>query len=923
MLVASRRPELVGRDPELFLLRGLIDVSRGRGQALVFTGDAGVGKSVLLGQAATLARTEGCLVLRAAGVQAEAQFPFGGLHQLLGPVIRGADALPTPQRLALLTALGIEAGPTPILFLTALATLTVLAEEAARQPVLLVADDLNWLDQASQSVLAFVARRLGDDPMSLVAAVRADQEHAFVDVPAHVHTVEPLAEDAARRVLERHSGPLSRADREGILAVAQGNPLALVELPRAWRSARSRWRAPRELPPITHRLQRAFVGRAEHLPPVTRDLLLVAALTDTDDLGEMLAATSELSGHPVRGHAADPAVEAGLVRYDAACLTFRHPLVRSAIMAAESEGRRQRANLALAAVLAAQPHRRVRFAAAAVIGPDEQLASELEEEAVASLRRGAVLDAVWALERAAGLALDLSDRTRRLLLAAEQAFSLGRADLVTRLVAEAASGPQTAGDQARISWLREIFEDGDPGNEARLLEMVTDALKAASVGDPDLALNLLVGAALRCWWSDASPSSRSTVVAALQSTGVGREARAVAVLALAEPMLRGGEVIAALAGRPAADLDDADELRLWGMSAWAVGDAVRCVDLLERAVGALRAQGRLGVLSHALSMQANARVALGEWAWAAHGVTEAHRLSLETGQPIWATGSRSVGAMLAGLRGEAATVLQSAEEEAYARSRGLADQLACLCLARAFAHAGQGRHDEALRELLQLFDPASPSHHERESLHGLMFLAEAAAGARRLQDGQQVLDRMEHLALRTPSPLLHAHLLYARPVLAEGREAEELFVLGLAEDLTRWPWVRARLQLAYGIWLRRHRRAVESRPPLRAAADTLGAMGATHWAQRARAELRAAGERPVDPPSPLADLLSPQELQIAQLAADGLSNKEIGEQLFCSARTVASHLYHLFPKLQITSRTQLAGRLGALRVMGSEQAPVR
>jgi DNA-binding CsgD family transcriptional regulator/tetratricopeptide (TPR) repeat protein len=660
-------------------------------------------------------------------------------------------------------------------------------------------------------------------------------------------------------------------------------------------------------------LQASFAGRVDALPQLTRDLLLVAAVTDSESLAEILCASEQLVGGPVSAEAADAAVAAGLVRYDESTLRFRHPLVRSALVASESVGRRQTANLAWAASLEHEPHRQVRFRARAATRPDEELAESLVDVAATSLSRGAALDAVVTLGRAAQLTPDPETRGRRLLTAAEHAFEIGRADLVEDLVTQAAQTPLSDLDQARVTWLSELFHDGDPRDGSRVQQLVADAGRAAAGARHELATNLLYGAAVRCWWSGAGPDARASVAGALSSLGRSRDPQVLVALAVAEPLSSGAAVLRVLQDPPQVAPGDADALRALGQAAWAAGDSARCVDLLERAAALMRAQGRLGVLAHVLSIQANARLTLGEWSRAEEGVVEAVRLARETSQPIWEMGSKNVAAMLAGLKGDPHPVSQlEAAVETYARSLGLADQLACVCLARAFAFAGQGHHAPACEALLQLFDPSSLYHHERESLHGLMLLAETAAQVGRTAEATEVLERMEQLAADTPSPLLQVHLLYARPVLSADHGAEELYLHGLAQDLDRWPWVRARLELAYGVWLRRRRRVVESRDPLRAAVTTLVGLGASHWAQRAQNELRASGGRVEVHLRPEGSSLSAQEMQIARLAAQGMSNKEIGEQLFVSARTVSSHLYHAFPKLQITSRSQLAARLGLL-----------
>jgi DNA-binding CsgD family transcriptional regulator len=313
-------------------------------------------------------------------------------------------------------------------------------------------------------------------------------------------------------------------------------------------------------------------------------------------------------------------------------------------------------------------------------------------------------------------------------------------------------------------------------------------------------------------------------------------------------------------------------------------------------------------------MQVIDRLLLGDWARAATAAEEGRRVAAETGQPIWTTGSLSLDAIAQALRGETDRALETAAAaESAASHRRLNNLLACVQLARGLAWATAGRYSEAYAALRRLFDPADPSYHQREGFDGVMFLAEAAVHSGHRDDSRAVIADLEQVALLTPSPLLHVHLRYARAVLADEAEAERLYHAALGADLTRWPLVKAKTQLAYGGWLRRRRRAIESRTPLRQAQTTFDLIGAVTWADQARAELRAAGERVRQRGPNALGALSPQELQIARLAADGLSNREIGERLYLSPRTVGSHLYRIFPKLNVASRTQLAARLNPSR----------
>ncbi len=906
---------LVGRAVELDQFNDLLTGIEDQGRAVLVHGDPGIGKSSLLHAVASAARARGMTVLETTGVESESGMPYAGLHRLLMPLLGGTERLPETQRRALFTAIGIEDGPAPQIFLVALAALTLLTERAEARPVVAVIDDIQWLDDCSSETLAFVARRVTSDPVLVVTALRRGHEVSWWQ-GGELREMElfGLDDDSARALLLKTAGDLGAPDRELILQQASGNPLALVELPGVRRN--TDWNGNRTTYlPLSARLERAFASRLTELPATTRDALLVAAVDAQDELGEILEATARLTGHDVSAAALDPAVDVGLLTFDARRVAFRHPLVRSGIVQAETMSRRQQAHFALADVLVDQPYRRTWHRSLAITGPDDDVADELEATCAESLRRGWVNAAITALERSAELTTDSARRGRRLLLAAEVGFGLGRVDLVDRLVSEAERTSLADLDRARVEWLREIFNDGIPGDAGRVMELCAVAERSAASGEIDLALNLLLGAALRCWWANTDPEATARVASVTQSlTGTQEDPRHIAALAVAEPIACGAVVIERLSAIQVETVTDPDALRVLGMAAHAVGDQVRAAEFLDRAETRLRSQGRLGLLPHVLGMQGAVRIDLGDWSRASAASEEGRRVAADTGQPVWSTGTMVNEARVCGLRGDSDRALELAAEADHSPTlRALNDFLACAQQARGFAYITRGRHAEAYAALERLFDPADPAHHPRERLCAVMFLAEAAVHCGRIDDARKILSEMEQLAEITPSPALHVNLLYARAVLAEDHEAEDLYLAALRTDLSRWPWHRARIHHAYGSWLRRQRRVAESRDPLRSALSAFEIVGATTWAELARAELRAAGERMKNSEgTPAVAALSPQELQIARLAAAGHSNREIGEQLFLSPRTVGSHLYRIFPKLDITSRAQLSARLDGI-----------
>jgi DNA-binding CsgD family transcriptional regulator len=925
---ASGSP-LIGRDAELSLLHAALDRAALRGSALVLRGEAGIGKSVLLDAARGAAHERDFTVLSTAGVEAESALPYAGLQRLLLPLLGRVDALPAPQRSVLLAALGAEDHEGGDLFLVALAALGLLTRAAADGPLLVLIDDLHWLDDASHDVVTFIARRVDADPIVLVAASRDGVAAADLGLP--VHTLNGLEDGAARALLAARAPDLPAAVQRRLLHAAAGNPLALVELPAPATARAAGMAADEAILPVSERLERTFARRVDELPPETAAALLVFAADAAAPLAEVLvAADALLAAEPaaaprrvVTVAALQPAIDAGLVRLEGTTLRFRHPLVRSAIYQAAPVARRQAAHAALTALLTAQPDRRAQHRSAAATGPDEAVAADVEALARRALRRGAIVEAATALARAAELSEADAPRVRRLLAAAELAFELGRAEMVRALVAQAERLALSDNDEARIAWLSEIFHDGaghDQGDAPRVLHLVHLARGAASEGDPDLALNLLGGAALRCWWGGSVPAVRRRVVAAAAAVDVAPEdPRRVLAIAMAEPLGRAAEVMAAI--RAAGPRLARDPLAAFhhGMAAHAVGDYEASLRLLAAASDGLREQGRLGLLAQAAVMRAIGAIQLGNWPLALTCAQDGERLAAETGQRIWRAGATGALAVMAGLRGEqeVAEALHD-EAELILGTIGSGAVLGWLRAARALTALSAGEHERAYEIAVRMFDPDDASYHLRDQYMGVAILADAAAGCDRRAEARAIVDGLRALARATPAAGIQMGLRYAVPVLADDDAvAEAAFLKALEAPRAERPFEHARLRLAYGTWLRERRRLVEAREPLAEARRGFDAQHAQTWVEQARAQLRAAGGELAPRTVRAGAALSPQELEIAQLAAEGLSNREIGERLFLSHRTVGSHLYRLFPKLGITSRTQLARVLAGPRRAGA------
>ena len=893
--------EVRGRAREMTIIAGAIDgAAAGAGAMLLVRGEPGIGKSHLLAAAGRHAQSRGALVLSTVGVPAEAHLPFAGLHQLLRPILARVAELPEPQHAAMLAAFGMSPTPQSFFFI-ALAALELLADAAARTPVVVLADDLQWLDQATTDVLGFIARRIESEPIAVLAALRTGHRREPAVAGAAELLVPGLDDDTARWLLNRHGGALAPATRERLLTEAAGNPLALLELPAAIRAGRLDEAAvlPSMLP-LTTRLERAFSARLDDLPPATNALLLAAALDDGRGTpAEILAAAG------TTGEALPPAEAARLISLDDTRIRFRHPLIRTAVHHRASDADRRRAHAAWADVLADQPDRRLWHRAAAATGRDDEIADALERMADRERDRGALAAANVVQERAARLTATSALRARRLIDTAELAFELGHHRLVQVLVDEAGPLAATPRERARITLLNGILDDGRLGDVVSIRTVTDQVRRMAAAGDRDLAGQLLVGAARRCWWTDPGPQQRRSIAALADDLPMPGPAR-LAVLAFAEPIEQGRRIIAALPHIRTTDLDPG-ELALLVIAAYITGDFEQCLQLAGPATDGLRAQGRLALLGQVLTLEGSAALHMGVWAGATTMAAEAVRTTVETGQPNWTIAARHVDGALAGLLGDSK---RTDEQVALMLTDNRSLAVASPALqSRGLAALASGAHAEAYAEFRPAFDPDHPAYQRALQCWLISYLAEAAVHSGNQHDARKVLATLAEMAEISPSPALHMSVRYARAVLAPDDEAEALFRDALEKHSARWPFPRARLELAYGSWLRRQRRIAESRGPLRSARDTFDRIGAHGWSERTRQELRATGESSRQPTRDGWQQLSPQELQIATMAAEGLSNLEIGQRLYLSHRTVGSHLYRLFPKLGITSRAQLKDAL--------------
>jgi DNA-binding CsgD family transcriptional regulator/tetratricopeptide (TPR) repeat protein len=897
---------------------------RSGGRVIGVRGEPGIGKSALQAQVVESARAFGYGVLGAQGCQSETHLPFASLHQLLQPLLPRAEGLPARQREALLSCFGksdlIEVNP----FFTSLAVLELLVDWAVQAPVLVYLDDLQWMDQPSIDALSFVARRISGERIVILCTSRSGSLPFADDQQVRWVELEGLDEAASAALLRSHAPDLAPVLRDRVLQRAGGNPLALLEFASALKSGQRGYPALDEDLPMTARLERAFIARAEDLDPAARAVLDVAALDDGENINDVLAAARILRGAPADLGAVQPALALGLLAVTGDTYRIGHPLVGSALRHAMLPATRQRAHAALALALSAHPHRAVWHRAASVAGPDEQVASELEHAAADARRRGAASTALACLERAAALSPDPDSRAARLLSAAELGYELGRFAQVEQITAEVSQMTLRARERSRLTWLEGVFHDGSTSEPAEILHLVDLARRATSESDPDLALQLLTGAARRVWWRDPGEKVRSEITRAAQEIPVpAHDPRLLAVLGLSESIAMGPSVIDQLARWPEDAGGRPDLAGLLGIAAFCVGDYRRAAAYLSAAVEVLRAQGRMSLLAEALAIRAWAEINLGVFD-ASSSADEAARLAEETGQAVWGATARIAVALTEAVgAGSVArsALLAQAEQTALRMPNASSSLLAAAQLARGIAALGADSPEPAYDELHRVFAPADPAHQRVQQLWTVSYLADAAVRTGRREEAKSLLRSMEELTGASPALGPAIALEYSRAVLADHDSAEELYQAALDGAGRPFPWHRARLELGYGSWLRRQRRVVDSRGPLRSARSAFDALGAHAWALRADRELRATGERGWRSVPNLRERLSPQETQIAGLAAQGLSNREIGERLFLSHRTVSSHLYRIYPKLGVTSRHQLAGALADGYKQASPEGP--
>jgi DNA-binding CsgD family transcriptional regulator len=910
----SQQPErIVGRDAALARLRALVDPVPQASRILLVIGEAGMGKSMLLADAVERARAAGMRVLSVTGRESESKLAFAGLHQLLRPVLSVAAGLPGRQARALRGALGLDANPAaPDPLLTGVAVLTLLSDLSERSPVLVVADDAHWLDRSSLDALAFAASRLDAERVVLVLGARGQAPPPGFDRGFPELRLDPLSAADAGRLLDGQPRPPRGRALAQVLAQGAGNPMVLIELAKvvAEDPAASRRWAAEPLPP-TDRLRAVISSRFAALPGQARAALLLAAVADGPDLG---AAARQGGGSDAQTLA--PAEQLGLIKVDRAGVHFSHPLVRSAIYHSAPFAQRAAAHRQLAEALHDQPDRRAWHLAAAALPPDEEVASLLEATATQAQRRGGAAAAALAMERAAELSLDPEDQARRLVAAASAAVPTGQADWVQELTARALA--VTADPGLRLAARHDAgWALAYSGLRTAALPTLISVAEEASRDQPALAWDALSDAAIVVYHSGAQASCRavSSVLAGMESQAsvaggpgprAGTGSHRLWIRACTDPFGSRRELVASLREISRSPLD---EPALWrvGSAAWLLDESDLAITLLQDAMRRLRAPGSRGTSGPGLTALGWLYIDTGRWDEAQEAAAEAARLAEANQMELVAAAADAIAATVFALRADSSAARRHAD-----RALATADQadsgLIAVRARRALGIAAlaDGSHLLAFGQLRQLFSEEGVPIHNIFSYLGLADLAAAAVRADRRMEGQDLLEQALGQLDGTASPRFEQLIARARAILADPAKAGAHFDRGLCGPAgDQWPFERAQLRLDHAEWLRRRRRINDAKPVLTEALATFRRLGARSWVRRAEAELRACGVAVPGTERDALEELTPQQRQIVRLASDGLTNREIGDRLFLSPRTVGSHLYRSYPKLGIADRHQL------------------
>nr|WP_167215840.1 helix-turn-helix transcriptional regulator [Kribbella shirazensis] len=923
-LRSSRRPRLRGRRDECEKLERLVASARLGGHGVVvLRGAPGIGKSALLEYVAAVAAD--CRTLHVTGVESQMELAFAGLHEFCEPLLPMLDRLPAPQADALATAFGLRAGTPPDQFLVGLATSTLLSESAGERPLVCMIDDAQWLDHASARTLAFLARRLtsqaGVKAVALVVTIRAGETAEIWDGLPVVVLKGLRTPDAQAMLDSAVRGRIDARVRERILAEAHGNPLALLELPR-WFSAAELSFGPAlgstvGRRSLTSRMEEGFLRRLELLPHESRLLLVIAAAEPLGDVRLLWRAAQSMG---ISVDAARPAETAGLIELRET-VRFRHPLVRSVAYRSADVRERQAAHRALAAATdpLADPDRQAWHRASAATGPDEAVAAQLERSADRALAQGGLAAAAAFLERAAVLTPDAGDRVHRRLNAVQAMMHAGTLEAASRLLAVTEHGPLDDLQRARADVLRaQIGLTSGQGGAA--LPLLVNAARRLEVLDVELAMDSYVDAFTATWFAGhlaTDPGARAVALMVRDVPEPSRPRRGDDLLRALAVLFGDGYQTAVPMLRSAIQAFDRDDIPvqeavrfLWLATVVAIDlrDSQAWDRLASLHLQIARDSGAVSALPLALHSRIFVDLFSGDLPAAAALVQEAEAatdLAESRMTPYGAIGL----AAFEGKTERATAFLAAARRDAAARGEGLGVSL--IHWANAVL-SNSHRHYPAALESAR-----AAATHPEEMVVRSWSLAELVEAAARTGDSNTAAGAAEQLAesARASGTDWALGVAARSEAQLDGPRTEDLYreaVDRLARTNLRVETARTRL--LFGEWLRRAGRRLESRVHLRSAHDALAAMGMEAFADRARRELGATGEIVHRQTGELQQELTAQELHIARLAADGLTNAEIASELYISPRTVEWHLRKVFTKLGVTARRQLTGALRGMSV---------
>ena len=905
---------LLGREPERARIDDLIAAARrGDGATLVLRGEAGIGKTALLGYALGLA--DDLRVLRTRGIEAEAPLSYRGLHDLLVPLADRLEEVPAQQAEALRSALalGPEAGGPQAV---AAGTLSLLAAAAEAETLLIVVDDLQWVDSASADAILFAARRLPGNPVALLFAVRGDKTE-FEATGLDELVVEGLGEEEALDLLVRVRSEISQPVAARLVEATNGNPLALVELPQLLDDRQARGETPLPDPlPAAASIERAFQSRAAGLSDAARTALTVAAAFGDGDSGVLAKALASLGVE--RREALETAEAAGIIFLKPGSFEFVHPLARSALYQAAPPADLRRAHAALADALdpGAAPDLRAWHLSEAATEPDEELAAALESSADRALRRGGYRAAASARERAAELSTDDEARARRFALAGDAAQLAGLSERALVLLDKALAAESDPLRRAEIQnsrgfilhWRGEFDRAREAWSQAAQVEAF-DREKAAVIyhellgpayerGDPAGVLEMgrrsYELAPRDGGWIEFMGTTAMGF--GLTYNGRAREARPF--------LLRGGEI----AETKPESFDDPVWLAVGAFALSLAEEEVRARALFERLLGDARATSSFGVLTFVLPAIAAVERDAGNWPRARASAVESVELSRDTGQTLnLATGLNEC-AHLSALVGREQECREFAgEAAAIANETGSFISLVWTREALGALELGLGNTEQAIAELEPLLrQVVERGIGEPQMTAPLPNLIEAYIRAKRLSEAEEFLTYFERLAADSGYLGQLAPAERCRGLLASNEDFADVFAAGVVhcERLPR-PFERGRIELCFGERLRRSGHRVEARTHLRQALAVFDHLGARHWVEKARSELRASGETIRARDSTARDELTPQELKVALVIAEGASNQEAAAALFLSPKTIEAHLGRAYRKLGIRSRSEL------------------